>query len=303
MGVFLMIKRSRFKITSLVVALLFLLLACSRGPERSADYEMGQMDSQDMATEDSAGYDEAADGQADDEIGLDLGEKIIENASLSYETTNFDEATQFVNEQVSEHDGMVEYSHRGQSTYSGQTGSYISMTIRIPQDHLHPFIETLDAFDQLYILSQEIGRQDVTQSYRDNETRITVLEEEEAALRELMQEQGTLEELLQIRRRLTEVISEREIFETQNQAYDEQIAYSVVDLTIQQTDRASGEDVSGFWDRFTNAIVDSFYSFISFSQNLIIGLVYFIPHLVILGVIAYVIYRIIKNRKKNNNDL
>lgn len=155
----------------------------------------------------------------------------------------------------------------------------------------------MDSFDQLYILSQEVGRQDVTQNYRDNETRIAVLEEEEVALRELMQEQGTLEELLQIRRRLTEVISEREIFENQNQAYDEQVAYSTVELSLQQTDRASSQDLTGFWDRFTNAIVDSFYSFISVLQDLLISFVYFLPFLVIFGILGWIIYRFIKNVK------
>lgn len=292
-------KRSIFKITASVLLSLFLLLACAQDSQTTEEYDMGQTTEQDMAAEETAQVDEAADNQGDGEIALNLGDKIIENAYLTYETTNFDAALTYVNEQVTAFDGLVEHSNRGQATYERQPGDYMSMTIRIPQEQLHPFIDSLDAFNQLYILSQEVGRQDVTQSYRDNETRIAVLEEEEAALRELMQEQGSLEELLQIRRRLTEVITEREIFENQNQAYDEQVAYSTVELSIQQTDRASGQDVSGFWDRLTNVIVDSFYSFISFAQNLVIGLVYFIPFLVVIGILAWIIYRILKNRKKS----
>lgn len=292
-------KRMPIKLISLLIPLLILLFACSGNPQDSMGSDREQA-VYDMATEETAELDEMADNEEIGEITLDLGDKIIENAYLTYETTNFQAALDYVNEQVTAYEGLVEHSNRGQSPYSNQSGDYIYMTIRIPQEQLHPFIDSLDSFDQLYILSQEVGRQDVTQNYRDNETRITVLEEEEAALRELMQEQGTLEELLQIRRRLTEVISEREIFENQNQAYDEQVAYSTVELSLQQTDRASSQDLTGFWDRFTNAIVDSFYSFISVLQDLLISFVYFLPFLVIFGILGWIIYRFIKKRKKSD---
>lgn len=292
-------KRMPIKLISLLIPLLILLFACSGNPQDSMGSDREQA-VYDMATEETAELDEMADNEENGEITLDLGDKIIENAYLTYETTNFQAALDYVNEQVTAYEGLVEHSNRGQSPYSHQSGDYIYMTIRIPQEQLHPFIDSLDSFDQLYILSQEVGRQDVTQNYRDNETRITVLEEEEVALRELMQEQGTLEELLQIRRRLTEVISEREIFENQNQAYDEQVAYSTVELSLQQTDRASSQDLTGFWDRFTNAIVDSFYSFISVLQDLLISFVYFLPFLIVIGILGWFVYRFIIFRKKSD---
>lgn len=281
------------KLTSLLSLMVFTLLACSSMMDDTSVENMGQHD---MATEETA---QVADmdmnsAQSDGEISLDLGDKIIENAYLRYETTNFDEALTFVNDQVNAYNGMVEHSQREQSN----PGEYVSMTLRIPQDQLHPFIDSMEEFGQLYLLSQEVGRQDVTQSYRDNETRIAVLAEEEAALRELLQEQGSLEEILQIRRRLTEVISEREVFENQNQSFDEQVSYSTVELSIQQTDRASGQDVSGFWDRLSNAFIDSFYSFIKFMQNLAIGIVSILPHLLFAAVFVYLAYRLYKHNRK-----
>ena len=294
-------KATYRKLARLLTPLLLVLFACSGSPQESMGNDgRDQMAASDMAVEETSVEEDIADFEESGELALDLGDKIIENAYLTYETTNFESALDYVNEQVNAFEGLVEHSNRGQAPYSSQSGDYIYMTIRIPQEQLHPFINSLDTFDQLYILSQEVGRQDVTQSYRDNETRIAVLEEEEAVLRELMQDQGTLEELLQIRRRLTEVISEREIFENQNQSYDEQVAYSTVELSLQQTDRASSQDLTGFWDRFTNAIVDSFYSFISVIQNLLISLVYFIPFLVVFGIIGWLGYRFIKIRKKSD---
>ena len=287
------------KLSSLLMLILFALLGCSSNTDYTAGNDMHE---QDMATEEATQMDEMSmdTEQADGEIRLNLGEKIIENAYLRYETTHFDDALSFVNEQVTAHSGLVEYSQREQSAHMDDAGEYVSMILRIPQDHLHPFIESMEKFSQLNLLSQEVGRQDVTQHYRDNETRIAVLVEEEAALRELLQEQGSLEEVLQIRRRLTEVITEREVFENQNQSYDEQVSYSTVELSIQQTDRASGQDVSGFWDRLTNAFVDSLYAFISFMQVLAIGIVSILPHLLfaaVFGYLAYRLYKIMVNKK------
>ncbi len=45
------------------------------------------MRSEDMAQEQDMSGDGATE-QADSELGIELGDKIIENASLSYETTN-----------------------------------------------------------------------------------------------------------------------------------------------------------------------------------------------------------------------
>lgn len=284
-------RRNRISSFLLILILLFFLVACGSSSDSSEQSEMMM-----QSTEDS-GWDGAdeADDSAGNELSLELGDKIIENANLYYETTHFENALEFVNEQVTAFDGMVEHSVREQMGSSYQSyGEYISMTIRIPNEQLYTFIETLNDFDQLYIQSQEVGQSDVTKTYRDNETRIAVLREEEETLREMLQEQGSLEEILQIRTRLSEIIMEREIFEAENQNFDEQIEFSTVYLSIQQTDRASNQDVSGFWDRMTNAFGDSFFSFISVMQQLAINLVYFFPYLIIglivLG-IAYFVWK------------
>ena len=254
-----------------------------------ASEEMAQMN--DMATSD---FDEASDG-----AGLELGEKIIETASMSYEAMYFEDTLEYVNQEIEAFEAQVEYSSRWQSSSSyGFLGEHISMTVRVPQDSLDTFIETLNAYDDLVIQQQDFQRTDVTKQYRDNETRIGILKDEETVLREMLKEQGSLEELLQIRTRLSELVTEREIFENENQSYDEQIAYSTLHLEIQETDRANTHVTRGFWDRITNAIVDSFYRFIAVGQNLVITFIYLIPYILILGAIGLVVFYILRNRKK-----
>lgn len=289
-------KNKRNLFFKLFLPLLLLITACS---SRDSSENIAHMD---MATEDRSAEqymaEEDSAEQADGELGIDLGEKIIENASLSYETTNFDEAIAFVNEQISEHSGQLEHSSRSSNSTYSDSGEFISMTIRLPQDQLDVFIDRLKNYDQLYLQSQEIGRSDVTKSYRDNETRIAVLKEEETALREMLKEQGSLEEVLQIRTRLSEIITEREIYEDENKNYDEQIEFSTIYLSIQQTDRASDRDLSGFWNRLVNALGDSFYSFIRVMQQLAINIVYLFPYLIILVIVLILVYFIWRKIRK-----
>lgn len=257
----------------------------------------------DMASEDIAQMNEMQvvdNDMAAEEAGLDLGEKIIETVMVGYEALDFENTLDYVNQQIEAFEAQIEYSSRWQSSSSyGFLGERIALTLRVPQDSLHTFIETLNAYDDLVIQNQDFERVDVTKQYRDNETRIAILKEEEAALREMLQEQGSLEEILQIRTRLSELVTEREIFENQNQSYDDQIAYSTVHLEIQETDRANTQVTRGFWSRISNALIDSFYRFIVVGQNLVITFIYLIPYILVLTLVGITILYIVRNRRKD----
>lgn len=274
---------------------LLLLSACTFRTDESSN-DSAQMEIE--YAED--GYMEEENLSVADEAGLDLGDKIIENASLSYETTRFTETTEFIDEQLDVYEAILESSSKGQSSSSyGFIGEYVSMAIRLPNELLHPFITELNNMDDLYLQNEEISRVDVTKQFRDNETRIAVLKEEEEALRNMLQEQGTLEEILQIRTRLSEVISEREIYENENKNYNDQSEFSTIYLYIQEADRANPRNIGNFWDRISDAFVDSLYRFVAVTQNLIIGLVYFIPYLSILFILVLIAYFIRRYLRKD----
>lgn len=281
-------KNKRSFLFFILSGLVVFISACGAG-ESSNDSAPMEMEAYE---EEYGEMDDTADLEGmQNQVGLDLGDKIIENASLSYETTSFKETTEFINKQVDVFDAVLESSSKGQSNSSyGFMGEYLSMTIRLPNDSLHPFIAELNNFKDLYLQNEDISRVDVTKEFRDNETRITVLKEEEEALRNLLQEQATLEEVLQIRTRLSEVIAEREIYENENKYYDDQASFSTIYLYVQEANRANPRNLGNFWDRIRAAFVDSFYRFVAVAQNLLINLVYFIPYLMIVILFALLFY-------------
>ena len=290
-------KNNRFSLFAFISLISLVLAAC--GSNDASRDTVGY----DMASEDIAQMNEMQvvdNDMAAEEAGLDLGEKIIETVMVGYEALDFENTLDYVNQQIEAFEAQIEYSSRWQSSSSyGFLGERIALTLRVPQDSLHTFIETLNAYDDLVIQNQDFERVDVTKQYRDNETRIAILKEEETVLREMLQEQGSLEEILQIRTRLSELVTEREIFENQNQSYDDQIAYSTVHLEIQETDRANTQVTRGFWSRISNALIDSFYRFIVVGQNLVITFIYLIPYILVLTLVGIIILYVIRNRRKD----
>src|SRR5690625_2953351 len=82
----------------LFLTFVFLITACGIR-DTSDNVPHMEIHTEDMATEQDMSGDGAIE-QADSDLGIELGDKIIENASLSYETTNFDETVDFVNVKI-----------------------------------------------------------------------------------------------------------------------------------------------------------------------------------------------------------
>src|SRR5699024_8781224 len=118
-------KNKYLLLFKLFLPFVFLITAC--GIRDTSDIVLHmEVHTEDMPTEQDMSGDGASE-QADSDLGIELGDKIIENASLSYETTNFDEAVDFVNEQIDQHGGQLEYSNKSANASYGYTGDFISM--------------------------------------------------------------------------------------------------------------------------------------------------------------------------------
>lgn len=291
-----MSKKRPFYVNGWLVLLALFLMSCAS--PQTDNSSSGHMEEWDMATEEAGDQVVEREGMDGAVSNLELGEKIIETVQVHYETVDFDAALEFINQQIETHGAALENSSRWQTSDNLRTpADRISMTIRVPNDRLDSFRQNLNDYRGLVVQYEDVQRTDVTRSYRDNETRIAILREEEAVLREMLQEQGTLEEILLIRTRLSEVVTERELYEDANRHYDEQIDYSTVYLEVAQTNRANTRDGRGFWLRISDAFVDAFYSFIDFAQNFVITLIYLLPYLLVFGVIALIVYLIVRRRR------
>lgn len=237
-----------------------------------------------------------------------IGEKVIRTIYLAYETLAYEEARNHLNETIRSFDSYVEYSYESSYSPSDAPGNYtqkyrqLDITVRVPSEHVNEFLDALKGMDAIKI-SEQNGTEDVTQNYRDTETRIAVLQQKEQRLNELLEKAETVEQILQIEDSLSQTIAEREILQDELDRIDDLIDYTAVHLQLIERQRISygRNEATSFWERIKMAVLDSLYSFYYWMQDAAIWLIYAIPFVAIAVlvfiIIIYVRRAILKKRK------
>lgn len=225
-----------------------------------------------------------------------IGDKVVQTVEVAYETLDFSGITTQVMEIVENYDAYVEHSYETSYTPSGNINPgdrqyrQISYTFRVPTDSLDAFLEGLEGTEAVKT-SERIGTEDVTQDYRDTETRIRVLQTKEERLNALLEQAETVEEILLIEDQLTDTIAERESLQARLDSYDRLIDYTAVYVTVTERPRIAntrGEGLS-FWQRAKEAIVDSAFAFYYGIQDALIWLIYAVPYLLVIGLVVWLV--------------
>ncbi len=210
--------------------------------------------------------------------------KLIYTSEISAETKDFDTARSDVDALISKYDAYLESSSfSGYSRGDEQTDRSLDYTIRIPSEALSEFLGELE--NTVRVTSSNTYMEDVTGNYVDTQSRLNALKQEEAWLLELVEAAENLEELLQLEDRLSSVRYEIESMTSQLQIYDDEIAYSTVNLSLRDVTEYTIRPSFGSrsWEAFTGG----WSSFINALQGIVIALLWLLPFLLIGGVIVF----------------
>ncbi|MBO9130991.1 DUF4349 domain-containing protein [Bacillus sp. 165] len=232
--------------------------------------------------------------------------KLIKNAVLSIETTNFDESIKILDTSIKKFNGYIEASNITGTPVHEEYSKAIrsaSYTIRIPASSLDQYLS--DAGDIGNILSKTINTDDVTNQYFDTEARITSLKIQEQRLLELLKQTGTLKDIIELEKELSSVRYEIETLTTTLQRYDSLVEYSTIHLTLVEvaslTDTSQPNTVS---ERITHTFKSNINGIWNWIKN---ATVFFIGNspilLLICGIITagiLIIRKLIKKQKNNN---
>ncbi|MBM6615984.1 DUF4349 domain-containing protein [Desemzia sp. RIT804] len=278
------------------LTLVMLLVGCSSN----------DMSVPDNAMEEGGGITETNEVQdsasQEESTNLLIGEKVITTIDMAYETLEYQNAVSQLKEIVEKHQAYIESSSETTNSYNGYSNSAESnlrqgsFSIRIPAEAVEEFLADLEGNLGTKV-SEQIGNQDATKQYQDTQTRIDVLQRKEDRLLELLDQATAIEDILVIEDNLSETVAERELLQSQNDTIDELVDFSTLYLTISERSRISNQPGSSlpFWERAKEAIVDSAYTFYYWLQDAAIGLIYVLPYVIILALIALVIWRVRKS--------
>lgn len=240
-------------------------------------------------------------GTADIPKVQDSQRKLIKNVDLEVETEAFDGLLETVERKTESLGGYVEarYSYYG-SSRNEYNNKNANLTIRIPAEKLNEFLS--DVSENGNIISQNESVTDVTLQYVDMESHKKALQSEQERLLELLDQAETVEDIIIIESRLSEVRYQIESMESQLRTMDNQVSYSTVYLYIKEVARLTNVAEQTTWEKMKTGFADSLYHVGIGLKEFGIGFVIRIPYLVIwavvLGVIALLVWLILKGKKK-----
>ncbi|MGM0396180.1 MAG: DUF4349 domain-containing protein [Bacillota bacterium] len=244
-------------------------------------------------------------------------DKIITTISMTFETTTFDQSLEKLYSLIEESEGYLSSSNVYYSSYyDSQMYQRGDFSIRIPRDKVNQFKGLVPQIGNL--THESTSKEDVTRYYTDTESRLNVLEIKEERLLSLLERAEAIEDIIKLEDQLSEVIYEKENLKATLVNLDDRIDYSTFNISLIEVAKVSTTETkeTTFLTRIQNALENSLYQFRRSAENFVIFMVYNLPGLLVIVIVAIILYKIIsriirgpekgpkekKNRNKPDND-
>ncbi len=251
----------------------------------TADYDMAiaPMENGSVMVGGAAVEETAGEGSVNEKTEIsDTSRKLIKTVNMSLETKEFDTLMEALEDRVEELGGYIESMdiYNGSSYSGGRSRRNATLSIRIPQDRLPSFLDTVSDIGNVVRSSEYV--EDVTLTYVDLESRRKALETERDRLMELMERAENIEDIITIEGRLSEVRYQIESMESQLRTYDNQVDYSTVDLSVEEVQELTPVEERTAGQRMGEGFADSVENIVDGAGEFGIWFVIHLPYLVVI---------------------
>ena len=176
-----------------------------------------------------------------------------------------------------------------------------NLTIRVPSEKLDEAMRQIKGM-AVEVKSENMSGQDVTAEYTDLKSRLKNLEAAEKQLQSIMEEATKTEDVLAVYNQLVYTREQIEVIKGQMKYYEESATFSAITLDIIPNIVTQPIEVGGWHPE--GAAKQAIEDTVRFLQNMTDSLIYFsiarLPFLVIVGVPAFLIGRVVWKRMKKN---
>lgn len=259
----------------------------------------GLMDAADM---DMAPANERLTGATGGESQRAVSEqKIIRSGSISMESRQFDVDVEALESLVSAYDGyMQNYSVSGvpYDTDPNSYGRWANMSVRIPSEAMDAFLADSKTVGNM--LDTSVWSENITTAYRDTQLRLDSLRAQHTRLLELVAQAELVEDLIKLESELQRIQYEVDSLSGTLRNWDDKVDYATLDIHLSEVKTYSyvkSVDPS-LGERISDAFYKSINGLVELSQDSLIGLVAFLPYLVLLVVIGGVVIVIVALRRR-----
>ena len=228
-------------------------------------------------------------------------EKLIYSASATVETTEFDGTIEKLSALVEQYGGFVESSSVNGSNYYTQSRGYsstrcASYVIRVPSEKFSALMGSLSTLGN--VPYSHTYTENITARYYDTDARLTAYQTQEARLLEMMEAAKTVEDLIAIEEKLTELRYQIESLQSTLKNWDRQVAYSTLDLEVQEVVEYTPESRMSYGQELALALSSGLKRTGEFFKDLLLLIVGALPALVILAVVLAILIPVWKKRRK-----
>ena len=138
----------------------------------------------------------------------------------------------------------------------------------------------------------------LTTEYSDLKTTLSIYEAKEDRYLEMLKEIKDQNKAISVEEELTNIQIEIARIKTRMNNIENDVAYSYVDLTLNEvreyTDKPVVKKTDTFGQRLSNTLSSTWSTFLSFLEDALFVIIRILPYLLLIGIITFIIVKIVK---------
>ena len=317
---------------SLAAASAILLTSCGGEKNETAaeTYIMNNDASYSRNAEADYGYGEEDNDTSGEESYNDYGQcelkaidrqMLVYSCEMSIDVLEFDEAVDKIHELIDNYGGFIEsenYSDGGNSSkwqYSdNEKWKNLYATIRIPSAKYDDFCKDAESVGDMRRKNSSV--QNLTTEYSDLKTTLSIYEAKEQRYLDILADTKNEQDAIAIESELTDIQIEIAKIKTRMNNIENDVAYSYINLTLNEVREYSEEPVfektDTFGQRLKGTLTKTWSGFLDFLEGLLFLIIGVLPYLIFIGIIVFVFVKLIlffvklsekHNAKKNRQNI
>ena len=235
-----------------------------------------------------------------------MSEKIIYSVYANIETMSFEETVENVHTLMARYSAFIENSSVSGVNYESRYRGWNEYrrayySLRVPKDRLNAITADLDILGNVTNLTS--NAENITSQFFDTQSRLNTLTIQEERLLTMLSKAEDIPDLIAIEERLGEVRYQIEALTTTLNNWQNQVDYSYLTLEIWEVEQFTEitEIHRTYWQQIGDGFMSTVRGVGSFFKDLFRWLIVSAPVLVILAVIAFVIFIIVRRSIRASN--
>ena len=315
----------KIQLTAAVLAAMCLLASCGAKYENSVaqggDMGIDAYRAEESYADNSDEYyeAEAEDAKSDYSINAEAADykkadvkaintqMLVYSCDMSLDVLEFEDSVDKLHDLIDKYKGFIErenYSDGGSTTKwqyaEEQKWKTLSTVIRIPSASYDDFCKDIEKIGDMR--NKNASVQNLTTEYSDLKTTLSIYEAKEKRYIDLLADMKSESEAISVENELTNIQVEIAKIKTRMNNIENDVAYSYINLTVNEvreyTEEPVIEKTDTFGQRFKNTVKRTWQGFLEFLEGLLFIIIRILPYLLLIGIALIPLNQIRKAIKK-----